>query len=128
MKPGESNKLYLLNTLQTLFGEENVVCEYRFHDVRRWRFDYAVPSVKLAFEYHGHSGFIGGKTSGHSTIKGLTNDSEKMNQAAAYGWRVLAFTALHFRATERTKHKLRLPKDTIMQVIAGMQLEREAVK
>ena len=125
MKPGEENKSYLLHVLQTLFGEDEVVSEHRFHPVRMWRFDYAVPSIKLAIEYQGHAGFVKAGSSGHSTIKGLTNDSEKFNQAHAHGWRVLCFTALHFRLKERQKHKLQMPKDTIMQVIAAMQLQKE---
>lgn len=126
MKPGESNKLYLHHVLQTLFGAENVVTEHRFHPQRLWRFDWAIPSVKLAIEYQGMAAFIGKNgASGHSSIKGLTNDAEKFNQAHAHGWRVLCFTALHFRDTERKKHKLKLPKDTIMEVIARMQVERE---
>ena len=125
MKPGEENKSYLLHVLQTLFGEGEVVCEHRFHPVRMWRFDYAIPSIKLAIEYQGHAGFVKAGSSGHSTIKGLTNDSEKFNQAHAHGWRVLCFTALHFRLKERQKHKLQTPKDTIMQVIAAMQIQKE---
>ncbi len=105
-----------------------VSVEYRFHPVRMWRFDYAIPAAKLAIEYHGHSGFIGKGASGHSTIKGLTNDCEKSNAAHAMGWRILAFTALHFRATERTKHKLTPVRETIMQAIAAMQEEKESHK
>ena len=126
MKPGEINKIAIKQTLETLFGAENVKMEYRFHPVRRWRFDYAIPEVKLAVEYHGHAGFVGGKVSGHSTIKGLTNDCEKMNRAHALGWRVLAFTALHFRHTERIKHDLMDVKSTILDVISSMQIERES--
>ena len=99
--------------------------EYRFHPVRRWRFDYAIPSAKLAIEYQGHAGFVRAGASGHSTIKGLTNDCEKFNQAIVHGWRVISFTALHFRDSERTKHKLQSHKITIMGAIAAIQIERE---
>jgi hypothetical protein len=92
------------------------VREYRFHPDRRWRFDVAVPARKVAFEYHGHAGFIGGKVSGHSTIKGLTNDCEKLNQARLLGWTVIAFTALHFREAERIRHKLQSPTQIIEQL------------
>jgi len=125
MKPGELNKYTLHETLKTIFGEFNVTTEHVFHPTRRWRFDYAIPEIKLAVEYHGHAGFIGKGSSGHSSIKGLTNDCEKMNCAHALGWRVLAFTALHFRATERTKHKLLPVRETILNAIAGMQTEKE---
>lgn len=125
MKPGEANKMMILQTLQTIFGEERVVAEHRFHPVRRWRFDYGVPEIKLAVEYHGHAGFVGKGASGHSTIKGLTSDSEKMNSAIAAGWRVLAFTALHFRYNDRVRHNLTDVRETIMNALAGMQNEKE---
>jgi hypothetical protein len=125
MKPGEINKLAIRAILNTIFGPELVTEEHRFHPVRRWRFDYAIPSIKLAVEYHGHAGFIGGKTSGHSSIKGLTNDCEKINSAIGSGWRVLAFTALHFRADGRHKHNLTEPRRTILQALAAMQDELE---
>jgi hypothetical protein len=100
--------------------------EHRFHAVRRWRFDYAIPEIKLACEYHGHAGFIGRSgASGHSSIKGLTNDAEKINSAIACGWRVLAFTALHFKYNDRIKHKLTPVRETIMNTLATMQEERQ---
>ena len=126
MKPGELNKYTLHETLKTIFGDENVVVEHRFHPVRRWRWDFCVPSIKLACEYHGMAAFVGKSgASGHSSIKGLTNDCEKMNCAHALGWRVLAFTALHFRATERAKHNLLPVRDAILNALAGMQNEKE---
>lgn len=122
MKPGESNKLEILTTLQTIFGKEYVDTEHKFHPVRRWRFDYAIPEIKLAIEYQGHAGFVGkAGSSGHSSIKGLTNDSEKMNSAIACGWRVLSFTALHFRYAERVKHNLTPVRETIMNTLAMME-------
>jgi len=119
MKAGLENKRKLMLILQSIFGAENVYNELRFHPVRRWRFDYAVPSSMLAVEYHGHSGFINKSASGHSTIKGLTNDCEKSNQARALGWMVFAFTALHFCPRGRAKHKLTHPEETIRQAITG---------
>jgi hypothetical protein len=114
MKPGQKNKDDLHLLLMSAFP--GVVTEHKFHPSRRWRFDYAVPHLKLAFEYHGHAGFIGGKVSGHSTIKGLTNDCEKMNEAQRIGWKVIAFTALHFREADRVKHNLRSPHERIMEL------------
>jgi hypothetical protein len=120
MKPGEINKLAIQKHLETIFGPERVVMEYKFHPVRRWRFDYAIPEIKLAVEYHGHAGFVRPGASGHSTIKGLTNDCEKMNSAHALGWRVLAFTALHFDYKGRVKHNLTGPQETVMNLLAMM--------
>jgi hypothetical protein len=125
LSAGKLNKIYLEGILEDIFGSENVVLEHRFHPERRWRFDYAVPSIKLAVEYHGHSGFTGGKVSGHSTIEGLTNDCEKTNQARALGWTVLAFTAWHFTARDREKHKLQDPKTMILETFKRLQTEKK---
>jgi very-short-patch-repair endonuclease len=59
--------------------------EYRFHPVRRWRFDFAFPSVRLAVEVDGRGR--------HQTAKGVSADCEKMNEALRMGWRVLRFPA-----------------------------------
>lgn len=126
MKAGDINKLALLSTLQRLFGAENVEKEHRFHTVRRWRFDYAVPAAMIAVEYQGHAGFVGKKgASGHSSVIGLTNDCEKFNQARAAGWTVLCFTALHFNYAKRIAHNLTDPESIIMDTIARIQTERE---
>ena len=114
MKAGDANKAAILATLEQMFGPDKVFKEYKFHAIRRWRFDYAIPEIKLAIEYHGHAGFVGKGSSGHSTIKGLTNDCEKMNSASAHGWKVLAFTALHFRHAERMRHNLTDLENTII--------------
>jgi len=49
------------------------------------QFDLEVPDRRLAAKNHGHSGFFGKKTSGHSTVEGLTNDCETINQAQILG-------------------------------------------
>jgi len=127
MKAGESNKLYLHHILQTMFGAENVVTEHVFHPTRKWRFDYAIPSVKIACEYHGIASFVGKKgQSGHGSITGLTRDCEKFNQADILGWRVLSFTAMHFTDRTRKQHKLTSPKESLMELIGAMQTERES--
>ena len=66
----------------------DAVAEFRFHPVRRWRFDLAVPSAKVAVEIDGGV-WTGGR---HSGGKGQIKDMEKMNAAAIAGWRVLHFT------------------------------------
>jgi hypothetical protein len=54
---------------------------------RRWRFDFAWPALKVAVECDGgqHSSYGGGR---HNTDA----DREKLNAAAAMGWRVLRFS------------------------------------
>ena len=62
-----------------------VVKEFRFHPTRRWRFDYAIPSHKIALEVEGGV-FIGGR---HTRSKGFLGDMEKYNEAARLGWTVV---------------------------------------
>ena len=65
-----------------------VVREYRFHPVRRWRFDYAVPSAKVALEVEGGV-WTGGR---HTRGQGFLGDMEKYNTATLMGWKVLRTT------------------------------------
>jgi hypothetical protein len=65
------------------------VSEYRFHATRKWRFDMAWPSHKLAVEVEG----IGGPRSRHLSWVGFHADCEKYNTAVIMGWRVLRVTA-----------------------------------
>lgn len=74
--------------------------EYIFHDVRMWRFDYAIIKYKIAIEVEGGAfkkrtyvnkkgeniTTIGGR---HNSSLGFLNDMEKYNSAAVLGWKVL---------------------------------------
>ena len=62
--------------------------EHRFHDTRRWRFDFAWPDIKLAVEVEGGTWARGRHTRG----SGFAKDCEKYNAAVLLGWRVLRFT------------------------------------
>lgn len=127
MKPGEINKLMIRQTLETVFGPEMIEAEFRFHPVRRWRFDYAIPQIKLAIEYDGHGGLLqAGGVSRHGSIIGMTQDAEKFNAAIACGWRVLKFTAFHFRLQDRRKHNLTDVQTTVLNTLAAMQAEIES--
>lgn len=66
----------------------DAVAEHRWHPHRQWRFDFAIPSAKVAIEIDGGC-WTGGR---HSRGKGMIGDMEKMNTAAIFGWRVLRFT------------------------------------
>jgi len=70
--------------------------EFRFHPVRRWRFDFAWPDRKLAAEVDGGT-WVGGR---HSRGAGAKNDCDKQNAATALGWRVLRFTTDHIKTGE----------------------------
>ena len=68
----------------------NPVHEYRFHPVRKWRFDFAFPEQKVAVEIEG--GTFGKCKSRHTTGTGYEKDCEKYNTAILNGWRVFRFT------------------------------------
>lgn len=64
------------------------VKEHRFHPVRKWRFDYAIPEHKIALEVEG-----GVWTAGrHTRPQGFLGDIEKYNTATLMGWKVLRTT------------------------------------
>lgn len=58
--------------------------EFRFHPERKWRFDFAIPSSKIAIEIEGGM-WTGGR---HTRGSGYARDCEKYNTAAAMGWRI----------------------------------------
>lgn len=60
------------------------VREYRFHDERRWRFDFAMPAKKIAVEIEGGIWSNGRHTRG----KGFEQDLEKYQAALVDGWSV----------------------------------------
>lgn len=64
------------------------VKEYRFHPTRQWRFDYAIPDLRIAIEIDGGI-WINGR---HNRASGYLGDMEKFNAAATLGWVVLKFT------------------------------------
>ena len=65
-----------------------VVREFRFHPIRKWRMDYALIEHKIAVEIDG-----GVWTGGRHTIgQGWIKDQEKLNTATAMGWSVFHFT------------------------------------
>ena len=62
--------------------------EYQFIQSRRFRFDFAWPSEKVALECEGGTWVRGRHTRGI----GFQNDCHKYNLAALFGWRVLRYT------------------------------------
>ena len=65
-----SRKILPLNRALKKYTEVEMVAEHRFHPFREWRFDYAIPELKIALEVEG----------------GFRRDMEKYNEAAALGW------------------------------------------
>jgi hypothetical protein len=73
-----------------------VVREFRFHANRKWRFDWALPEVKVGIEIQG-----GAWTNGrHVRGKGFLGDMEKFNAATADGWKVFCFSPQQIRNGE----------------------------
>jgi hypothetical protein len=76
------------------------VDEFRFHEVRRWKFDHAWPAHMVALEREGivyppkGSGDhrLGGR---HVSVKGFRGDIEKYAVAASMGWRVVRVLPEH---------------------------------
>lgn len=62
--------------------------EVKFHPTRKFRFDFAWPSHKLALEVEG--GVWSGGAHGRGT--GIVRDMEKHTLAAEEGWRIIRVT------------------------------------
>ena len=87
--------------------------EHKFHPVRRWRFDYAIPTAKIAIEVEGGV-WTGGR---HTSPKGFLNDMEKYNTAAIMGWRLLRNTPDRLCSNET----LQMVRDIIAGDQSGQQ-------
>ena len=68
------------------------VTEHRFHPTRRWRFDLALPKLKIALEVEG----LGDGR--HQRTAGFIADMEKYNEAAVLGWVVVRVTHREMRS------------------------------
>lgn len=90
-KSGNTGKfeLIVLDTCKKLGLK--VEKEYKFLPDRRFRFDFAIPDMKVACEYEG----VMSAKSRHTTITGYTGDCTKYNLAALNGWRVMRYTTLN---------------------------------
>lgn len=75
------------------------VREHRFDRVRKWRFDFAYPAMRLAIEVQGGIFSRGRHTRGAALLK----EYEKLNEAALAGWRVLFVTPQQVQNGEATK-------------------------
>src|SRR5947209_13588157 len=62
--------------------------EFRFHPIRRWRFDFWLPEHRIGIEIEGGV-FIRGR---HTRGKGYETDLRKYNEAMKMGIRVFRFS------------------------------------
>ena len=65
-----------------------LVREHRFHPTRKWRFDYALPELKIAIEVEGGVWQQGR----HNRASGFLKDMEKYNPATSLRWTLLRIT------------------------------------
>jgi very-short-patch-repair endonuclease len=72
------------------------VVEYRFDEVRKFRFDFAWPDRKFAVELEGAIWSNGA----HSTPMGILRDMDKGNLAVMLGWSVLRFSPAQVKSGE----------------------------
>lgn len=87
------------------------VAEHKFFKKRRWKFDRAFLSEKVAIEIEGGV-FTGGR---HSGGMGMVNDIDKYNQAMLEGWIVLRYT---------TKHLSDNPSGMVDQIKQALEFRR----
>ena len=64
------------------------IMEYKFHPLRKWKFDFAWPDKMIAIEMEGGIW----KSGRHNRGVGFTLDCQKYNAATIAGWRVLRYT------------------------------------
>lgn len=65
-------------------GGPPIKTEYKFHDTRKWRIDFALPERRIGIELEGGV-WINGR---HGRGSGFVKDCEKHSEAAALGWRI----------------------------------------
>ena len=68
---------------------------------RRWQFDFAFPGRKLAVEIDG------GQWASHGGRHNTDDDRDKLNHAAALGWRVLRFSGSMLKDPEKVCRMVR---------------------
>lgn len=83
--------------------------EYRFHDMRKWRFDFAWPAQRVAVEIEGGIWSKGRHVRG----AGFIADCEKYNEAARLGWYVLRIPAHFLEDWHAGLEAMELVKDTL---------------
>jgi len=90
--------------LETIINQlgVNVIPEYKFHSVRRFRIDYFLPDQNIGIEFEG-----GAWTKGrHIRPQGFINDCTKYNLATAQGIKIFRFTSEHLKEPEKVRELL----------------------
>jgi very-short-patch-repair endonuclease len=89
------------------------VAEYRFHETRKWRFDWAWPAAFVAVEVDG------GQWQAHGGRHAKDTDREKLNAAAELDWRVFRYSTQMMDAN---------PKACVQQVARALTAEYVLVR
>jgi very-short-patch-repair endonuclease len=84
----EGLELAMLQQIKALKLDGSCKQQFKFHEARKWAFDFAWPLKKVALEVDGGV-FTGGR---HTRGAGFTEDCVKVNTAVIQGWRVLRAT------------------------------------
>lgn len=96
----------------------DIVREYQFHPLRRWRFDFAFPSRFVAVEIDGRGR--------HQTVTGVRRDAEKCNTATARGWDVLHIPTSDIRAkNEHAEPLVELFIEQLCEILANREIIRD---
>jgi len=90
-KPIPAGVQFIKNHLTLLKLE--YIQELVFSKKRKFRFDIAIPNLKIAIEYEG----LNSAKSGHTTMSGYTSDCTKYNLAQKEGWIVLRYTLINYK-------------------------------
>lgn len=85
----ESKLEHDFEVLWKSLGGPKLEREFRFHEKRRWRFDFCVLANSVAIETEGGV-WNGGR---HTRGGGFIGDCQKYNQASLKGWRVFRLTS-----------------------------------
>jgi very-short-patch-repair endonuclease len=83
--PGMNYNARIVTQYWKQMGLPAPVAEHQFHVARKWRFDFAFPEHRLAVEVQGGIWTRGRHTRGAA----LKLEWEKLNTAAALGWRIV---------------------------------------
>jgi hypothetical protein len=73
--------------------EKELIFNKIFNTNRRFRFDWAIPELKLGIEYDG----IMSKKSRHTTISGFMEDCNKLNIVTANGWSFFRYHTKNYK-------------------------------
>ena len=92
MARGDKEKNLIELILRKYFKKEEILREHKGIKGRQFRFDWAIPHIKLAIEYEG----IVSSKSRHTTFTGYSTDCRKYNLAMLNGWNVLRYTTKNY--------------------------------